>query len=139
MMKKENEKSEDFNEIMELKNELDTDIENLEKDLNYYRKHKAEMKENGELDEETERTFEMLEEQLNSIKSIVSMGNEIMKTTEIIEDYDEDEEEYFENPELPAKMIGNVLRNIESVKELYLKYNPEDSEFFEEFENTLDI
>ncbi len=86
---------------------------------------------------ETERTFEMLEEQLNSIKSIVSMGNEIMKTTEIIEDYDE--EEYFENPELPAKMIGNVLRNIESVKELYLKYNPEDSEFFEEFENTLDI
>ena len=79
----------------------------------------------------------MLEEQLNSIKSIVSMGNEIMKTTEIIEDYDEDE--YFENPELPAKMIGNVLRNIESVKELYLKYNPEDSEFFEEFENTLDI
>ena len=79
----------------------------------------------------------MLEELLNSIKSIVSMGNEIMKTTEIIEDYDEDE--YFENPELPAKMIGNVLRNIESVKELYLKYNPEDSEFFEEFENTLDI
>jgi len=79
----------------------------------------------------------MLEEQLNSIKSIVSMGNEIMKTTEIIEDYNE--EEYFENPELPAKMIGNVLRNIESVKELYLKYNPEDSEFFEEFENTLDI
>ena len=137
MIKKENEKSEDFNEIMELKNELDTDIENLEKDLNYYRKHKAEMKENGELDEETERTFEMLEEQLNSIKSIVSMGNEIMKTTEIIEDYDE--EEYFENPELTAKMIGNVLRNIESVKELYLKHNPEDSEFFEEFENTLDI
>jgi len=86
---------------------------------------------------ETERTFEMLKEQLNSIKSIVSMGNEIMKTTEIIEDYDE--KEYFENPELPAKMIGNVLRNIESVKELYLKYNPEDSEFFEEFENTLDI
>ena len=79
----------------------------------------------------------MLEEQLNSIKSIVSMGNEIMKTTEIIEDYNE--EEYFENPELPAKMIGNVLRNIESVKELYLKYSPEDSEFFEEFENTLDI
>ena len=79
----------------------------------------------------------MLEEQLNSVKSIVSMGNEIMKTTEIIEDYNE--EEYFENPELPAKMIGNVLRNIESVKELYLKYNPEDSEFFEEFENTLDI
>ena len=79
----------------------------------------------------------MLEEQLNSIKSIVSMGNEIMKTTEVIEDYNE--EEYFENPELPAKMIGNVLRNIESVKELYLKYNPEDSEFFEEFENTLDI
>ena len=137
MMKKENEKSEDFNEIMELKEELDTDIKNLEKDLNYYRNHKAKMKENGELDEETEKTFEMLEEQLNSIKSIVSMGNEIMKTTEIIEDYDEDE--YFENPELPAKMIGNVLRNIESVKELYLKYNPEDSEFFEEFENTLDI
>ena len=79
----------------------------------------------------------MLEELLNSIKSIVSMGNEIMKTTEIIEDYDEDE--YFENPELPAKMIGNVLRNIESVKELYLKYNPEDSEFLEEFESLLDI
>lgn len=137
MMKKENEKSEDFNEIMELKNELDTDIENLEKDLNYYRKHKAEMKENGELDEETERTFEMLEEQLNSIKYIVSMGNEIMKNTEIIKDYDEDD--YLENPDLPVKMIGNVLRNIESVKELYLKYNPEDSEFFEEFKNTLDI
>ena len=85
---------------------------------------------------ETERTFEMLEELLNSIKSIVSMVDEIMKTTEIIEEYDEDE--YLENPELPAKMIGNVLRNIESVKELYLKYNPEDSEF-EEFENTLDI
>jgi len=79
----------------------------------------------------------MLEELLNSIKSIVSMVDEIMKTTEIIEEYDEDE--YLENPELPAKMIGNVLRNIESVKELYLKYNPEDSEFFEEFENTLDI
>ena len=46
MMKKENEKSEDFNKIMELKEELDTDIENLEKDLNYYREHKAEMKEN---------------------------------------------------------------------------------------------
>ena len=122
---------------MELKNELDTDIENLEKDLNYYRKHKAEMKENGELDEETERTFEMLEEQLNSIKYIVSMGNEIMKNTEIIKDYDEDD--YLENPDLPVKMIGNVLRNIESVKELYLKYNPEDSEFFEEFKNTLDI
>ena len=137
MMKKENEKSEDFNEIMELKNELDTDIENLEKDLNYYRKHKAEMKENGELDEETERTFEMLEEQLNSIKYIVSMGNEIMKNTEIIKDYDEDD--YLENSDLPVKMIGNVLRNIESVKELYLKYNPEDSEFFEEFENILDI
>ena len=86
---------------------------------------------------EPERTFEMLEELLNSIKSIVSMVDEIMKTTEIIEEYDEDE--YLENPELPAKMIGNVLRNIESVKELYLKYNPEDSEFFEEFENTLDI
>ena len=86
---------------------------------------------------ETERTFEMLEELLNSIKSIVSMVDEIMKTTEIIEEYDEDE--YLENPELPAKMIGNVLRNIESEKELYLKYNPEDSEFFEEFENTLDI
>lgn len=137
MMKKENEKSEDFNEIMELKEELDTDIENLEKDLNYYREHKAEMKENGELDEETEKTFEMLEEQLNSIKYIVSMGNEIMKNTEIIKDYDEDD--YLENPDLPVKMIGNVLRNIESVKELYLKYNPEDSEFFEEFENTLDI
>ena len=137
MMKKENKKSEDFNEIMELKEELDTDIENLEKDLNYYREHKAEMKENGELDEETEKTFEMLEEQLNSIKSIVSMGNEIMKTTEIIEDYDEDE--YFENPVLSAKMIGNVLRNMESVKEIYLKYNPEETEFFEEFENILDI
>ena len=137
MMKKENEKSEDFNEIMELKEELDTDIKNLEKDLNYYREHKAEMKENGELDEETKRTIEMLEEVLNFIKSVVSMGNEIMKTTEIIEDYDEDE--YFENPELPAKMIDNVLRNIESVKELYLKYNPEDSEFLEEFESLLDI
>ncbi len=137
MMKKENEKSEDFNEIMELKEELDTDIKNLEKDLNYYREHKAEMKENGELDEETEKTFEMLEEQLSSIKSIVSMGNEIMKTTEIIEEYDEDE--YLENPDLPVKMIGNVLRNIESVKELYLKYNPEDSEFLEEFESLLDI
>ena len=137
MMKKENEKSEDFNEIMELKEELDTDIKNLEKDLNYYREHKAEMKENGELDEETEKTFEILEEQLSSIKSIVSMGNEIMKTTEIIEDYDEDE--YLENPELSAKMIGNVLRNMESVKEIYLKYNPEETEFFEEFENTLDI
>ena len=124
MMKKENEKSEDFNKIMELKEELDTDIENLEKDLNYYREHKAEMKENGELDEETEKTFEMLEEQLNSIKYIVSMGNEIMKNTEIIKDYDEDD--YLENPDLPVKMIGNVLRNIESVKELYLKYNPED-------------
>ena len=95
------------------------------------------MKENGELDEETEKTFEMLEEQLSSIKSIVSMGNEIMKTTEIIEEYDEDE--YLENPDLPVKMIGNVLRNIESVKELYLKYNPEDSEFLEEFESLLDI
>ena len=137
MMKKENEKSEDFNEIMELKEELDTDIKNLEKDLNYYREHKAEMKENGELDEETEKTFEILEEQLSSIKSIVSMGNEIMKTTEIIEEYDEDE--YLENPELLAKMISNVLRNMESVKEIYLKYNPEETEFFEEFENTLDI
>ena len=137
MMKKENEKSEDFNEIMELKEELDTDIENLEKDLNYYREHKAEMKENGELDEETEKTFEMLEEQLNSIKYIFSMGNEIMKNTEIIKDYDEDD--YLENPDLPAKMIGNVLRNVESVKDLYLKYNPEDSDFFEEFKNLLDI
>ena len=137
MTKKENEKSEDFNEIMELKEELDTDIKNLEKDLNYYRNHKAEMKENGELDEETEKTFEMLEEQLNSIKSIVSMGNEIMKTTEIIEDYDEDE--YLENPELLVKMISNVLRNMESVKEIYLKYNPEETEFFEEFESLLDI
>ena len=137
MMKKENEKSEDFNEIMELKDELDTDIENLEKDLNYYREHKAEMKENGELDEETEKTFEMLEEQLNSIKYIVSMRNEIMKNTEIIKDYDEDD--YLENPDLPAKMIGNVLRNVESVKDLYLKYNPEDSDFFEEFKNLLDI
>lgn len=137
MMKKENEKSEDFNEIMKLKEELDTDIENLEKDLNYYREHKAEMKENGELDEETEKTFEMLEEQLNSIKSIVSMGNEIMKNTEIIKDYDEDD--YLENPNLPAKMIGNVLRNVESIKDLYLKYNLEDSDFFEEFKNLLDI
>ena len=137
MMKKENEKSEDFNEIMELKEELDTDIKNLEKDLNYYREHKAEMKENGELDEETEKTFEMLEEQLSSIKSIVSMGNEIMKTTEIIEEYDEDE--YLENPELLVKMISEVLRNNELVKEIYLKYNPEETEFFEEFENTLDI
>ncbi len=137
MMKKENEKSEDFNEIMELKEELDTDIKNLEKDLNYYREHKAEMKENGELDEETEKTFEILEEQLSSIKSIVSMGNEIMKTTEIIEEYDEDE--YLENPELLVKMISEVLRNNELVKEIYLKYNPEETEFFEEFENTLDI
>lgn len=137
MMKKENKKSEDFNEIMELKEELDTDIKNLEKDLNYYREHKAEMKENGELDEETEKTFEMLEEQLSSIKSIVSMGNEIMKTTEIIEEYDEDE--YLENPELLVKMISEVLRNDELVKEIYLKYNPEETEFFEEFENTLDI
>jgi hypothetical protein len=137
MMKKENEKSEDFNEIMELKEELDTDIKNLEKDLNYYREHKAEMKENGELDEETEKTFEMLEEQLSSIKSIVSMGNEIMKTTEIIEEYDEDE--YLENPELLVKMISEVLRNNELVKEIYLKYNPEETEFFEEFENILDI
>ena len=108
MMKKENEKSEDFNEIMELKEELDTDIKNLEKDLNYYRQHKAEMKENGELDEETKRTIEMLEEVLNFIKSVVSMVDEIMKTTEIIEEYDEDE--FLEN-----------------------------AEFFEEFENTLDI
>ena len=137
MMKKENEKSEDFNEIMKLKEELDTDIKNLEKDLNYYRKHKAKMKENGELDEETEKTFEILEEQLSSIKSIVSMGNEIMKTTEIIEEYDEDE--YLENPELLVKMISEVLRNNELVKEIYLKYNPEETEFFEEFENTLDI
>ena len=137
MMKKENEKLEDFNEIMKLKEELDTDIKNLEKDLNYYRKHKAKMKENGELDEETEKTFEILEEQLSSIKSIVSMGNEIMKTTEIIEEYDEDE--YLENPELLVKMISEVLRNNELVKEIYLKYNPEETEFFEEFENTLDI
>ena len=36
-------------------------------------------------------------------------------------------------------MIGNVLRNVESVKDLYLKYNPEDSDFFEEFKNLLDI
>ena len=103
MMKKENEKSEDFNEIMELKNELDTDIENLEKDLNYYRNHKAEMKENGELDEETKRTIEMLEEVLNFIKSVVSMVDEIMKTTEIIEEYDEDE--FLENAEFLVKMI----------------------------------
>lgn len=137
MMKKENEKSEDFNEIMELKDELDTDIENLEKDLNYYREHRNEMKENGELDEETEKTFEMLEEQLNSIKYIVSMGNEIMKSAEIIENYDE--ESYIENPDLPAKLIGSVLRSMESVKNLYLKYNPEDAEFLEEFENIFDI
>ena len=78
-----------------------------------------------------------MEEMLNIIKSIVSMVDEIMKTTEIIEDYDEDE--YLENPELLAKMISNVLRNMESVKEIYLKYNPEETEFFEEFENTLDI
>ena len=84
MMKKENEKSEDFNEIMKLKEELDTDIETLEKDLSYYREHKAEMKENGELDEETKRTIEMMEEVLNFIKSVVSMVDEIMKTTEII-------------------------------------------------------
>ena len=85
MMKKENEKSEDFNEIMELKKELDTDIETLEKDLSYYREHKAEMKENGELDEETEKIFEMAEEELSSIRNIVFMGNEIMKSAEIIE------------------------------------------------------
>ena len=137
MMKKENEKSEDFNEIMELKNELDTDIENLEKDLNYYRNHKAEMKENGELDEETKRTIEMLEEVLNFIKSVVSMVDEIMKTTEIIEEYDEDE--FLENAEFLVKMISEVLRNDELVKKIYLKYNPEETEFFEEFENTLDI
>ena len=137
MMKKENEKSEDFNEIMELKEELDTDIENLEKDLNYYREHKAEMKENGELDEETEKTFEMLEEVLNFIKSVVSMVDEIMKTTEIIEEYDEDE--FLENAEFLVKMISEVLRNDELVKEICLKYNPEETEFFEEFENTLDI
>ncbi len=137
MMKKENEKLEDFNEIMKLKEELDTDIKNLEKDLNYYRKHKAKMKENGELDEETKRTFEMMEELLNFIKSVVSMVDEIMKTTEIIEEYDEDE--YLENPELLVKMISEVLRNNELVKEIYLKYNPEDSEFFEEFKNLLDI
>ncbi len=63
--------------------------------------------------------------------------NEIMKTTEIIEEYDEDE--YLENPELLVKMISEVLRNNELVKEIYLKYNPEETEFFEEFENTLDI
>lgn len=137
MMKKENEKSEDFNEIMELKEELDTDIKNLEKDLNYYRQHKAEMKENGELDEETKRTIEMLEEVLNFIKSVVSMVDEIMKTTEIIEEYDEDE--YLENPELLVKMISEMLRNDELVKKIYLKYNLEETEFFEEFENTLDI
>ena len=136
-MKKENEKSEDFNEIMELKEELDTDIKNLEKDLNYYRQHKAEMKENGELDEETKRTIEMLEEVLNFIKSVVSMVDEIMKTTEIIEEYDEDE--FLENAEFLVKMISEVLRNDELVKEIYLKYNPEETEFFEEFENTLDI
>ena len=86
---------------------------------------------------ETKRTFEMMEELLNFIKSVVSMVDEIMKTTEIIEEYNEDE--YFENPELLVKMIDNVLRNMESVKEIYLKYNPEETEFFEEFENTLDI
>lgn len=134
MMKKENEKSEDFNEIMEMKEELDTDIKDFEKDLN---NHKAEMKENGELDEETKRTFEMLEEVLNFIKSVVSMVDEIMKTTEIIEEYDEDE--FLENAEFLVKMISEVLRNDELVKEIYLKYNPEETEFFEEFENTLDI
>ena len=134
MMKKENEKSEDFNEIMELKEELDTDIKDFEKDLN---NHKAEMKENGELDEETKRTFEMLEEVLNFIKSVVSMVDEIMKTTEIIEEYDEDE--FLENAEFLVKMISEVLRNDELVKEICLKYNPEETEFFEEFENTLDI
>ena len=137
MMKKENEKSEDFNEIMELKKELDTDIETLEKDLSYYREHKAEMKENGELDEETKRTFEMLEEVLNFVKSVVSMVDEIMKTTEMIEEYDEDE--YLKNPELLVKTISELLRNDKLVKEIYLKYNPEETEFFEEFENTLDI
>ena len=134
MMKKENEKSEDFNEIMEMKEELDTDIKDFEKDLN---NHKAEMKENGELDEETKRTFEMLEEVLNFIKSVVSMVDEIMKTTEIIEEYDEDE--FVENAEFLVKMISEVLRNDELVKEICLKYNPEETEFFEEFENTLDI
>lgn len=134
MMKKENEKSEDFNEIMEMKEELDTDIKDFEKDLN---NHKAEMKENGELDEETKRTFEMLEEVLNFIKSVVSMVDEIMKTTEIIEEYDEDE--FLENAEFLVKMISEVLRNDELVKEICLKYNPEETEFFEEFENTLDI
>ena len=133
-MKKENEKSEDFNEIMEMKEELDTDIKDFEKDLN---NHKAEMKENGELDEETKRTFEMLEEVLNFIKSVVSMVDEIMKTTEIIEEYDEDE--FLENAEFLVKMISEVLRNDELVKEICLKYNPEETEFFEEFENTLDI
>lgn len=137
MMKKENEKSEDFNEIMELKEELDADIETLEKDLSYYREHKAEMKENGELDEETEKIFEMAEEELSSIRNIVFMGNEIMKSAEIIENYDE--ESYIENPDLPAKLIGSVLRSMESVKNLYLKYNPEDAEFLEEFENIFDI
>ena len=137
MMKKENERLEDFNEIMELKKELDTDIKNLEKDLNYYREHKAEMKENGELDEETEKIFEMAEEELSSIRNIVFMGNEIMKSAKIIENYDE--ESYIENPDLPAKLIGSVLRSMESVKNLYLKYNPEDAEFLEEFENIFDI
>lgn len=110
MMKKENEKSEDFNEIMELKKELD---------------------------EETEKIFEMAEEELSSIRNIVFMGNEIMKSAEIIENYDE--ESYIENPDLPAKLIGSVLRSMESVKNLYLKYNPEDAEFLEEFENIFDI
>ena len=86
---------------------------------------------------ETKRTIEMMEEVLNFIKSVVSMVDEIMKTTEIIEEYDEDE--YLENPELLVKMISEVLRNNELVKEIYLKYNPEKTEFFEKFENTLDI
>jgi len=54
-----------------------------------------------------------------------------------IENYDE--ESYIENPDLPAKLIGSVLRSMESVKNLYLKYNPEDAEFLEEFENIFDI
>ena len=36
-------------------------------------------------------------------------------------------------------MISEVLRNNELVKEIYLKYNPEETEFFEEFGNILDI
>ena len=88
-------------------------------------------------DQRTEKIFEMAEEELSSIRNIVFMGNEIMKSAKIIENYDE--ESYIENPDLPAKLIGSVLRSMESVKNLYLKYNPEDAEFLEEFENIFDI